>query len=97
MAVISGKTVVATAGEPVRLSDAPIAVSALWIQARHDNTGDVYIGGRETRALNDDIGYRLDAGDKFPPDDGPLANVDLSEWYVDADTADDGINWIARV
>jgi len=87
-----------SAGTPVAFTNAVVLVKEVTILGksapRTDNTGDVYVGvtsGNDTQAFKIAPGgeavIRVERQDAF---------IDLSQWYVDVTTANDGVTVIYR-
>jgi len=73
---------VSVPGTPEPLSETPISASKIWIQAKEDNEGNVYVGC--SNISNNAPG--LQAGTHIVMD-----ILDVSDIYLDADNAGDGV------
>ena len=82
-----GQKTVAAAGTAEAVVSSETDYNMVQINALPTNTGNVYIGDS---SVSSSTGYVLDAGDTII-----LPIKDLSTIYVDADTAGEGISWIA--
>jgi len=102
MAVGELEVVVATPGTPVPLSAVSKVVNHFTVQAGKtgaspgDNTGDIYVGsevcGNGAGAPQAAFGVRLATGQSYsPPPSGVGPNpYNLADYFINADTADDG-------
>lgn len=99
--VVNGRVEVPVPGTPVAFSSAASltaaasrTVRALTVVALPTNTGRVAFGGSDIDATEATLnGGWLDVGDTadLPP------GADLDEWFVDAETADDGVSFYGVV
>lgn len=87
----SGRTIVATSGTPVQLSEDPLKVTRINVWPLETNGAVVAIGGPETRVAAGD-----QAGRPMLPD-GEFEEYDLilSEIWIDAETSGEGVQWLA--
>lgn len=92
----AGSKAVAVPATPERVSATDILVSKVLFQARKNkttaNTGAVYLGFSATAANNH---YVLAAGAEREFVAPPGTKLNLKDFYVDAATAADAVNWIA--
>ena len=90
----SGRQLVFTVGEPVRLSDVSMQVKDVDITALGTNTGNVFIGDVDVgAAAGSEAGFSpLSAGDALTFED-----VDLHEIWLDATVAENGVHWGAVI
>ena len=90
----SGRTIVETAGSPVRLLETSLPVLSVHAFPLASNTGVVAIGGPETRETDSE-----DAGMPFRCKDCEFAleDTDLSLIWVDAGVAGEGVRWVAII
>ncbi len=87
MPIVDGEVDVATPGTAVPLSAASAGGGHVEIQAKEDNSGDVYVGGETIAAGR---GLILAAGDR-----AELPGVDdLSGVFVDAENAAEGVTFV---
>lgn len=103
MAVGELEVTVPAPGTPVPLSATSRPVNHFTIQAGQTgaspgtNTGDIYVGsenvGNGSGTPGDAFGVRLATGQSYsPPPSGVGANpYNLGDYYINADTADDGV------
>lgn len=99
--VVNGRLVVPTPGTPVALSEAAELedyasrpVRGLTLVALPTNTGRVAFGGSTIDAADATLnGGWLDTGDNA---DIP-AGADLSQWFVDAENAGEGVSFYGVV
>src|SRR5438552_3140284 len=92
--LLSGRAVVATPGTAVRLSASSVAIQSIIVTAETDNTNVVTVGGSDVvGALATRKGVPLAAGASV----AFVANRDgvdeLSDIYVDAITATEGVTY----
>lgn len=88
MSLPIGSITVATPGTAVAVAASGNAVSAVSFRARANNTGAVYVGDSGVGSSN---GYRLEPGDELTL--SFRETIDLRRFYVDADTASDGVDF----
>ncbi len=88
MSLPIGSITVATPGTAVAVAASGNAVSAVSFRARANNTGAVYVGDSGVDSSN---GYRLEPGDELTL--SFRETIDLRRFYVDADTASDGVDF----
>lgn len=89
--MLAGNKRITTAGFREPLSVTPFAASKLFIQALAPNTTLVFVGDVSVLAATvSPAGIGLDAGESLI-----LENVDLSQVYIDARTAGEGVSWLA--
>lgn len=87
--LISGQTVVTTAGTAVVLGSASVDGSVV-IKALAGNTGKVYIGNDGANDVTSANGFELSAGDLIV-----LDNVkSLAGMYLDSAVSGEGVSWI---
>lgn len=82
---------VTTAGTRVPISATDLYVSRFSVQAEHDNTGRIYLGGVTVAAAN---GISLDAKQiyNFDPEyKNPSEKTNLKDWYIDSSISTDGV------
>lgn len=85
---------VSSAGTAVQFSTTPINCTNLFIQARAGNSGLIYIGGSTVSASNK-FGYSLAAGVgvNFAPVTTKTLYYNVSDFWVDAVSSNDGLTW----
>jgi len=83
-----GSITVATPGTAVAVATSGNAISAVSFRARTDNTGAVYVGDSGVTSSN---GYRLEPGDELNLTF--RETIDLRRFFVDADNANDGVDF----
>ena len=88
MSLPIGSTTIVSPGTAVAVATSGNAVSAVSFRARADNTGAVYVGDSSVDSTN---GYRLEPGDELNL--SFRETIDLRRFFVDADTADDGVDF----
>ncbi len=88
MSLPIGSTTIVSPGTAVAVATSGNAVSAVSFRARADNTGAVYVGDSSVDSSN---GYRLEPGDELNL--SFRETIDLRRFFVDADTADDGVDF----
>ena len=88
MSLPIGSITVATPGTAVAVATSGNAISAVSFRARTDNTGAVYVGDSGVTSSN---GYRLEPGDELNL--SFRETIDLRRFFVDADTANDGVDF----
>ena len=90
----SGRQLVFTVGEPVRLSDVSMIVQDVDVTALSTNTGTIYVGDVDVgAAAGSEAGFSpLSAGDALT-----FENVDLREIWLDATVAENGVHWGAVI
>ncbi len=88
MSLPIGSITVATPGTAVAVAASGNAVSAVSFRARANNSGAVYVGDSGVDSSN---GYRLEPGDELTL--SFRETIDLRRFFVDADTADDGVDF----
>lgn len=88
MSLPIGSITVATPGTAVAVAASGNAVSAVSFRARADNSGAIYVGDSGVDSSN---GYRLEPGDELTL--SFRETIDLRRFYVDADTASDGVDF----
>ena len=87
----AGNKLISAAGFREPLSVTPLLASKLFIQAIATNTPLVFVRDIAVMAATvSPAGIGLDASDLLI-----LENVDLSQVYIDARTANEGISWLA--
>lgn len=87
----AGNKLITAAGFREPLSVTTLPASKLFIQAIATNTTLVFVGDVAVMAASvSPAGIGLDASDLLI-----LENVDLSQVYIDARTANEGISWLA--
>lgn len=82
---------VTTAGTRVRISATDLYVSRFSVQAEHDNTGRIFLGGVAVAAAN---GISLDAKVTYtfdPVAKNPSEKTNLRDWHIDASVNTDGV------
>jgi hypothetical protein len=93
MKLFPGRTIVNTPGIAVPLSESSLLVRTVSGFAFAANTDDVHVGDRRVRArVGEASGALLDARESFTFD-----NVDLSEVWIDAIVANEGVTWLAQL
>ena len=88
MSLPIGTVTVSTAATPVAMAEAAMAVRALSLKARPDNSGPVYVGNAGVAATN---GYCLSPGDEVTLQFGNA--IDLRRLYVTAANAGDRVDF----
>lgn len=89
MIPIDGSRKVATPGVRVRLVSVPTPLIRIDIEASHENLGNIFIGGPDVSAVTSDLrGRRLEPGDTVSFD-----QIDLSDWWIDAELANEYVHW----
>lgn len=88
MSLPIGSITVATPGTAVAVATSGNAITAVSFRARTDNTGAVYVGDSGVSSSN---GYRLEPGDELNL--SFRETIDLRRFFVDADTASDGVDF----
>ena len=88
MSLPIGSITVATPGTAVAVATSGNAITAVSFRARTDNTGAVYVGDSGVSSSN---GYRLEPGDELNL--SFKETIDLRRFFVDADTASDGVDF----
>ena len=88
MSLPIGSITVATPGTAVAVATSGNAITAVSFRARTDNTGAVYVGDSGVSSSN---GYRLEPGDELNL--SFRETIDLRRFFVDADTAGDGVDF----
>jgi len=83
-----GSITVASPGTAVAVATSGNAISAVSFRARTDNTGAVYVGDSGVTSSN---GYRLEPGDELNLTF--RETIDLRRFFVDADTANGGVDF----
>ena len=83
-----GSITVGTPGTAVAVATSGNAITAVSFRARTDNTGAVYVGDSGVSSSN---GYRLEPGDELNL--SFRETIDLRRFFVDADTASDGVDF----
>lgn len=88
-----GQDEVATAGNAVQLNGGTTVVVAgggeLALRADSSNTGNIYVGDSDVDSTN---GFVLASGESLA-----LNVADVSDVYIDADNAGEGVSWIVEV
>lgn len=92
--LLSGRQLVFSAGQSVRITDQSQPVLDVDITALETNTGSIYVGNENVGATaGNESGYApLKPGDTITFED-----VDLFEIWIDAGTDEDGVHWGATV
>lgn len=86
---VDGRQSVIVADVPTQMSSSSIPVSRCNVNARTNNTGDVFIGGSLVRS---ESGF--ESGDRLRPGETrTLIDTDLSLWWIVGGTAGDGVFW----
>lgn len=86
---VDGSRRVLTPGKPVRLVTVSTIVVRIDIQADATNTGALHIGGDTVSAVVGDLrGRRLEPGDIVT-----FENIDLYDWWFDAEIANNKGHW----
>ena len=89
---IHGRKTVITAGQAVPLADVPTPVRWVTVQALRGNTGYVATGSRFVRAQTGELNsLSLAVPAATTPQMETYNDVDLSEVYVDASVAGEGV------
>ena len=88
MSLPIGSITVATPGTAVAVATSGNAITAVSFRARTDNTGAVYVGDSGVSSSN---GYRLEPGDELSL--SFKETIDLRRFFVDADTANDAVDF----
>ena len=88
MSLPIGTVTVSTAATPVAIAASAMAVRALSLKARPDNSGPVYVGNAGVAAAN---GYCLSPGDEVTLQFGNA--IDLRRLYVTAANAGDRVDF----
>lgn len=88
MSLPIGSITVATPGTAVAVATSGNAITAVSFRARTDNTGAVYVGDSGVSSSN---GYRLEPGDELNL--SFKETIDLRRFFVDADTANDAVDF----
>lgn len=90
-ATLSGKTVVAVAGTPVKLgNDGVLVQGGITIKAMSTNTGLIYIGDTGYETVNSHTGFQLSAKEQIY-----LSWLDhLGQIWLDAAVNGEGVVWI---
>ncbi|MQF70438.1 hypothetical protein FIL92_00430 [SAR202 cluster bacterium AD-812-D07_MRT_10900m] len=83
-----GSITIASPVTAVAVATSGNAISAVSFRARTDNTGAVYVGDSGVTSSN---GYRLEPGDELNLTF--RETIDLRRFFVDADTANDGVDF----
>ncbi len=87
----AGNQLITTAGFREPLSVTPLSARKLFIQALASNTTLVFVGDVSVLAAAvSPAGIGLDASESLI-----LEDVDLSQVYIDARTAGEGVSWLA--
>ena len=98
---MTGLKRVITKGYPLPLADFPTPVSQVNVSPLTANTDFVFVGiGQDQVYAPDERGHRLRMRTESTPsieDVLTYDNVDLAEIYVDANVAEEGVRWSARV
>lgn len=93
MTPITGRILVVEVGKPVPLSIGPKQVARVDIFALTTNTKTVAIGDETvSEVAGNESGLPLSATDYVT-----YTDVDLSEWFIDAKVAGEGVRWLAVV
>ena len=88
----TGQVTVPVPGTAVQLPAQAIPDGfAVVIRAKDTNTGNVYLGNSAANAQDPTVAYILDVGEFVT-----LYITDLSAAFIDADVADEGIDWIVE-
>ena len=93
MALIPGRTEILVSGRPRRLmqSSATMPTRHLIVMPLDGNTGNIWIGGENTRAVaGSEAGMMLRAKHWIR-----LDGCDLAEVWVDSTVDGDGVAWLA--
>ena len=88
MSLPIGSITVTTPGTAVAVATSGNAITAVSFRARTDNTGAVYVGDSGVSSSN---GYRLEPGDELNL--SFRETIDLRRFFVDADTANDAVDF----
>ena len=91
-----GRKTVALTDIPERLSDTPRLVRHLEIVALVGNQGIIWIGGEAVSAIaGEEKGMPLKADEALTLPPGEDWSIDLQDLWVAADTAAEGVTWLA--
>ena len=90
-----GSTIIANPGTKAQIISSAIRCKGYVLTGRLTNAGTVYVGLTNVTSTN---GYSLVPGESlavfFGPGQGKGASVDPRDFYVDAETANDYVDWL---
>lgn len=90
----NARVVILTPGKPQPLSETPRPVATVTVVALAANATAIHIGGSNVRAsVGSANALPMSGGTR--PDSATFANVDLSQIWIDAITANDGVSFLA--
>lgn len=96
MKPFNSRVIVITPGIPRPLSDVSKIASKVHVAALAGNTTAIVLGGPDVRASTGSVnGLPMNGGTR--PDVATFENIDLSQWWVDAATALEGISYLAEI
>lgn len=90
---VGGAKTVTAAGTAEKIVATSTLTVAVVLQAKEGNAAAVYIGDSSVDKTTSPQ-MSLDAGETLALEVPIGFQIDLSEWYVDADTNDDGIDFL---
>jgi hypothetical protein len=94
MSPLNARVIVLTPGQSVPLSDQPLVVRSVTVAAIPGNANVVYLGGSNVRArVGEQNALPINGGTR--PDMWTWVDVDLSQIWIDAVTANEGVTWLA--
>lgn len=90
----NARVVILTPGKPQPLCELPKLVKTVTVAALAANTTAIHIGGSGVRARAGEAnGLPMMGGNR--PDTATFENVDLSQIFIDAITASEGVSFLA--
>lgn len=94
MTPINGRITILTPGKPQPLWAIPRSVRTVTISALAANASAIHVGGFSVRARAGEAnGLPMSGGTR--PDQATFDNVDLSQIWIDAVTAAEGVSFLA--
>ena len=91
----NARIVILTPGKPQALSETPRPVKTVTVAALAENTTAVHIGGPNVRARAGEANGLPMLVTSSRPDTATFDDVDLSQIWIDAITASEGISFLA--
>ena len=90
----NARVVILTPGKPQPLSETTRLVSTVTVTALAANTTAIHVGGSQVRARAGEAnGLPMSGGTR--PDSATFDSVDLSQIWIDAITAGEGVSFLA--
>ena len=93
--IIHGRVTVASAGTAVRFTTVPTPIKHLLLEVPSANTGNLYVGDSTVASNNTPVIIKGTTRDFTFRHDAEEAPGDLSDFYADAGTSGDVINYLA--